>query len=64
MSGEHGRSHHLRRHPGLPDPDADDLFVAVQGACTVARALNGPDLFRQSVERLRVSAPQFGEATA
>lgn len=44
---------------GLPPTDADDLFLAVQGAYTVARALNDPDLFRQGVERLRAGAPQM-----
>lgn len=47
---------------GLPPSDADDLFLAVQGAYTVARALNDRDLFRQSVERLRTGAPQMRPA--
>lgn len=47
---------------GLPESAGDDLFVAIQGAYTVARALNDPDLFRQSVTRLRAGAPQFGGA--
>lgn len=49
---------------GLPTAAADDLFLAVQGAYTVARALNDPELFRQSVGRLRAGVPQFGGRTA
>lgn len=44
---------------GLPAAAADDLFISIQGAYTVARALNDPDLFRRSVERLRRGAPQL-----
>ncbi|MBB5234740.1 AcrR family transcriptional regulator [Deinococcus budaensis] len=44
---------------GRPLSDADDLFLAVQGAYTVARALNDPGFFRQGVERLRAAAPQL-----
>lgn len=44
---------------GLPLTDADDLFVAVQGAYTVARTLNDPDLFRRGILRLRAGAPQL-----
>ncbi|WP_102127558.1 TetR/AcrR family transcriptional regulator [Deinococcus planocerae] len=45
---------------GLPPSAGDDLFTAVQGAYTVARALNDPEFFRQSVLRIREGAPQFG----
>lgn len=44
---------------GLPQTAADDLFLAVQGTYTVARALNDPDLFRQAILRLRAAAPQM-----
>lgn len=44
---------------GLPQSAADDLFLGVQGAYTVARALNDPELFRQGVTRLREGAPQL-----
>jgi len=44
---------------GLPPVGADNLFLTVQGAYTVARALNDPELFQQSIERLRADAPQF-----
>lgn len=41
----------------LSQGTADDLFLAVQGAYTVARTLNDPELFRESVERLRDGLP-------
>lgn len=44
---------------GLPQTAADDLFLAIQGAYTVARALNDPDLFQQGILRLRAAAPQM-----
>ncbi|WP_019586080.1 TetR/AcrR family transcriptional regulator [Deinococcus apachensis] len=44
---------------GLSLTEADDLFIAIQGAYTVARTLNDPELFRQSVLRLRAGAPQL-----
>ncbi|MCP2014377.1 AcrR family transcriptional regulator [Deinococcus sp. HSC-46F16] len=37
----------------FPADDPDDLFLTVQGAYTVARALDDPDLFRQRVNSLR-----------
>lgn len=44
---------------GLPLAAADDLFLSIQGAYTVARALNDPEMFRGSVTRLRANAAQF-----
>lgn len=41
----------------FPADDPDELFLAVQGAYTVARALNDPQLFQRRVGSLRDRVP-------
>ncbi|MDL2344862.1 TetR/AcrR family transcriptional regulator [Deinococcus sp. MIMF12] len=41
----------------FPDSDPDEVFLAVQGAYTVARALDDPQLFQRRMDQLRGRLP-------